>query len=169
MHSVQIHGSIFGHKASGGSEQIRYIRVGRSCKNEKMDLVRNAGNWDVVRDYSVWAVDKEYKTKRIQNNDFILFYVKGTGLFRGIFQVVSSWYKSEKLIWSEETEARKKIYRYECKLKPFLIKDVIYKSIREEAGFCKIIRSQSQHCSQGYKQRPVKLYATHIRERILTL
>ena len=94
-------------------------------------------NWDVVRDYSVWAVDKEYKTKRIQNNDFILFYVKGTGLFRGIFQVVSSWYKSEKLIWSEETEARKKIYRYECKLKPFLIKDVIYKSIREELDFAR--------------------------------
>lgn len=94
-------------------------------------------NWEVVKNYSVWAVNAEHKTKRIKNNDFILFYVKGTGLFRGIFQVAGSWYKSEKIIWSEEIESKKKIYHYECKLKPFLIKDVIFKNIRERLEFTK--------------------------------
>lgn len=92
-------------------------------------------NWDVVRNYSIWAVNEEHKTKRIKNNDYILFYVKGTGLFRGIFQVASSWYKSEKLIWANETETKKKIYSYECKLRPFLIKDAIFKNIRHKLEF----------------------------------
>ena len=92
-------------------------------------------NWDVVRNYSIWAVSEEHKTKRIKNNDYILFYVKGTGLFRGIFQVVSSWYKSEKMIWADETETKKKIYSYECKLRPFLIKDVIFKNVRHKLEF----------------------------------
>ena len=94
-------------------------------------------NWEVVKNYSVWAVNEEHKTKRIQNNDFILFYVKGTGLFRGIFQVSSTWYKSEKIIWSDEVESKKKIYSYECRLKPFLIRDVIFKTISDKLEFSK--------------------------------
>ncbi len=92
-------------------------------------------NWDVVRDYSIWAVDKEFKTKSIKIDDYILFYVKGTGLFRGIYQVVSTWYKSDKLVWSDETKSKRKIYPYQCKLRPFLIKDVIFKNIRDKLDF----------------------------------
>ena len=92
-------------------------------------------NWDVVRNYSIWAVSDEHKTKRIKNNDYMLFYVKGTGLFRGIFQVTSGWYKSKKMIWPDEIKAKKKIYSYECKLKPFLIKDVIFKNIQHQLEF----------------------------------
>jgi len=89
-------------------------------------------NWDVVRNYSIWAVNEEHKTKRIKIDDYILFYVNGTGLFRGIYQVTSTWYKSDKLVWSDEIKSKKKIYSYECKLRPFLIKDVIFKNIRSE-------------------------------------
>jgi len=92
-------------------------------------------NWDVVRNYSIWAVNEEHKTKRIKINDYILFYVNGTGLFRGIYQVTSTWYKSDKLVWSDEIKSKKKIYSYECKLRPFLIKDVIFKNIRSELEF----------------------------------
>lgn len=86
-------------------------------------------------DYSVWAVKRESQTKRIENNDFILFYVKGTGLFRGIFQITSNWYKSEKLIWEDEVPTKEKIYPFECKLKPFLIKDAIFNMIKSKLDF----------------------------------
>ena len=92
-------------------------------------------NWDVVRNYSIWAVNEEFKTKRIKIDDYILFYVNGTGLFRGIYQVASNWYKSDKLVWGKETESQTKIYPYECKLRPFLIKDVIFKNIRNKLEF----------------------------------
>ena len=92
-------------------------------------------NWDVVLNYHIWAVDEEHKTKRIKFNDYILFYVKGTGLFRGIFKVVSTWYKSEKLIWTDEIQSQAKIYTYECKLQPFIIKDAIFKNIKHKLDF----------------------------------
>ena len=94
-------------------------------------------NWDVTRDYSVWAVKDEHRTKQIKMGDHIVFYVMKTGLFRGIYQVTSRWYKSDKLIWLEEADSGEKIYEYECKLRPVLIKDVIFNSISSKLEFSK--------------------------------
>lgn len=94
-------------------------------------------NWDVVKDRSIWAVDEERKTRRVQDSDFIVFYVKGTGLFRGIFQVAGEWRRSAELVWGDEKESGEKIYPYEWGLKPFLIKDVIFNSVCREMGFTK--------------------------------
>lgn len=92
-------------------------------------------SWDVILHYHVWAVDTETKTKRVKPDDYILFYVKGTGMFRGIFQISGTWYKSKKLIWPDEVASKNKKYHYECKLKPYLIKDAIFNEVKDKLDF----------------------------------
>jgi len=40
-------------------------------------------------------------------DDYMVFYVKGTGYFRGIFKVVSDWYNATKPIWADEITENK--------------------------------------------------------------
>ena len=81
----------------------------------------------------MWAVKKEEYTEKLKSGDYLIFYVKGTGCFRGIFRMVGDWYESYELLWhNEESE---KIYPFEIKLDRLVIGDVEFNAIRESLEF----------------------------------
>lgn len=49
-------------------------------------------NWDAVRNKKAWAVDVVTKSKKVSKGDTIVFYVSGTGFFRGAFRTTSHWH-----------------------------------------------------------------------------
>ncbi len=94
------------------------------------------GNWEIVKSEKLWAVGKESLTCKIKEDDFIVFYVKGTGMFRGAFQVVSGWYSAPEPIWNDETEGEIK-YPYQCKLKEHVIGDAVFNELIQDLSFAK--------------------------------
>ena len=70
-------------------------------------------NWEKVKANKVWG--SKAPPKRIENyvhpGDYIIFYVKGTGAFKGIMEVSESWQDdSSNLRWTDEIEDQKVIY-----------------------------------------------------------
>lgn len=59
------------------------------------------GNWSVVKNEKVWAVGTIKKTQTMTKGDRIIFYVKGTMHFCGIYGIVSEWHES-KTKWKED-------------------------------------------------------------------
>jgi len=62
----------------------------------------NPDNWEIVKTKKVWAVGTKLRTTRVGKGDIIIFYVKGSGSFKGIFKVVSGWYDATESIWNDE-------------------------------------------------------------------
>ena len=58
-------------------------------------------SWPIVKEKKVWAVGKEGKGKRVQKGDRIIFYVKGTMHFHGIFEVKSDWH-DRTTVWPDQ-------------------------------------------------------------------
>jgi predicted RNA-binding protein len=65
----------------------------------------------------------------------LIFYVKGTLCFKGIFRVVSDWYETKELVWSDEVRERKKKYPYQIDLETIQIGDANYKSLVPKLNF----------------------------------
>ena len=110
------------------------------------------GNWEVVKSEKLWAVSKESRTRKIKEDDFIVFYVKGTGMFRGAFQVVSGWYSAPEPIWNDETEGEIK-YPYQCKLKEHVIGDAVFNELIQDLS-CTKSKSAPQFVLQGRVEGP---------------
>lgn len=95
-----------------------------------------ANNWEIVKQRNVWAVKNKLRTKRISKGDKILFYVKRTGCFQGIFKVASEWYKTEDSKWSDEEEGEVK-YPFECKLELVQFGDAVFNELISKLDFVK--------------------------------
>lgn len=93
-------------------------------------------NWNVVLSKDIWAVSNQLRTKRVKKGDFIIFYVKGTGAFKGIFEVISEWYKADTPVWSDEFDREIK-YPFQCKLKKIIIGDAIFNELISSLSFVK--------------------------------
>lgn len=94
-------------------------------------------NWEIVKSKKIWAVGKEIKTKNVSNGDVIVFYVKGSGAFRGSFQVVSDWYTSTDLIWPDDIQEKKYHYPFQCKLEQSEIGDSVFNELISSLSFVK--------------------------------
>ena len=94
-------------------------------------------NWINVKQNNIWATSHEIRTKRMTKDDYMVFYVKGTGYFRGIFKVVSDWYNATKPIWADEITENKIKYPFQCKLEPVLIGDAVYNELVPNLSFVK--------------------------------
>src|SRR2546426_11088233 len=97
----------------------------------------NLENWNAVARNNIWSVDTEIKKKRVAKDDFIIFYVKGTGSFKGIFKIVSDWYDADKPIWPDEIAENKIKTLYHCRLEPIVIGDAGYNELVPLLSFAK--------------------------------
>lgn len=57
-------------------------------------------NWPTVKSKNVWAVSTLGKGSKVIKGDKIIFYVRGTQYFQGIYEVISEWYPSKE-IWHD--------------------------------------------------------------------
>lgn len=67
-------------------------------------------NWPVLKERLVWAVSDYNRTKPLSEGDILIFYVKGTGEFRGIYRIVSDWHEPT-VTWNEGSD-----WKYEIDL-----------------------------------------------------
>lgn len=93
-------------------------------------------NWQVLLANKIWAVSNELRKRRVTKGDLIIFYVKGTGSFKGIFEVASEWYDAKEPIWSDESGDEIK-YPYQCKLEQVILGDVVFNEIISLLNFVK--------------------------------
>ena len=49
-------------------------------------------NWPVVKEKNAWAVNSAQKKRSVAKGDKIIFYVKGTNYFQGVFEATSDWH-----------------------------------------------------------------------------
>lgn len=61
-------------------------------------------SWDVVKQKNIWASRSVKIQDKINAKDKVIFYVKGTHEFRGIYEFVGKWYDSDKTTWREEDD-----------------------------------------------------------------
>jgi len=92
-------------------------------------------NWEIVKEKKVWAVKNELRTRRVSKGDSIIFYVKRSGSFKGVFQVVSDWYNAEDVKWSDEDGEIK--YPFECKLEIIRLGDAVFNELIPKLQFVK--------------------------------
>ena len=92
-------------------------------------------NWEIVKTKNIWGASLESRTKKLKRDDKIIFYVKKTGLIRGIFESASDWYESKSITWDEEIQEGRILYPYQIKLKKGLIADVSYNQIKDQLDF----------------------------------
>lgn len=84
-------------------------------------------NWDIVKKKHLFASSKLNVTTKIKKNDQVIFYVKKTGLFRGIFKIKSQWYRANKPIWADEK--RKIRYSHQCELDEIILGDAVFEEL----------------------------------------
>lgn len=91
-------------------------------------------NWEIVKKNKIWAVSNEVKTRRVSQGDFIVFYVKGTGSFKGIFKITSDWYDATEPVWEEE-KSNEIHYPFQCKLDLEKIGDSVFNELVPSLNF----------------------------------
>ncbi len=91
-------------------------------------------NWKTVKSRNIWAVDRELRTKTVTKGDLIVFYVKGTGSFKGVFRVASDWYNAKEPVWWDEADGEVK-YPYQCKLEPIAQGDAVFNELVPSLSF----------------------------------
>ena len=80
-------------------------------------------NWEIVKEKNIWASEIEQKIReRIKSGDKVIFYVKETGKFQGIFKFTGEWYDAPGTVWSDETDSI--LYPSQIKLSPVVIGSV---------------------------------------------
>lgn len=90
-------------------------------------------NWETVKAKNIWAVDRELRIKRVTKGDLIIFYVKGTGSFKGVYRVASGWYNAKEPMWSDEVDEVK--YPYQCKLESIAQGDAVFNELVPSLSF----------------------------------
>jgi len=93
-------------------------------------------NWKIVISKNIWAVRNALQKKKTVKGDLIIFYVKGTGSFKGIFKVTSDWYEAKKPEWVEESDGKIK-WPYQCKLEKILLGDAVFNELISKLSFVK--------------------------------
>jgi predicted RNA-binding protein len=86
-------------------------------------------NWETLKTKKVWATYNRNITTQVKKGDILIFYVKGTMYFKGIFQVISDWYETKELIWSDEVKEKKKRYPYQIDLQLIQLGEANYKDL----------------------------------------
>jgi len=89
----------------------------------------------------------------VRPEDSIVFYVKGTMMFKGIFRVDSEWYPALAPLWYEEMAEGKIIYKSQCRASPIALGDVPYKSLVPSLTFV-VNKREYQVYIQGTRKGP---------------
>ena len=128
-------------------------------------------NWETVKKDRVWASRTEHATYIIKDGDEIIFYLKGAGIFCGIFKVKGEWYVNDQLRWPDGRREGKKKYRYEIRLQDVITGAVDVKEIKDRLDFLRRVpkwqlglRASPIGPANGGKPISEKDYKTILRE-----
>jgi predicted RNA-binding protein len=94
-------------------------------------------NWEILKSKRVWATYNRNVTTQINKGDILIFYVKGTLHFKGIFRMASDWYETKELTWSDEIKEEKKKYPYQIDLELIQLGEANYKDLVPRLKFVK--------------------------------
>jgi len=78
-------------------------------------------NWEILKNRNVWAAKNRGAIDKVQKEDMIIFYIKGTNTFQGIFRVISNWYASKEIIWDDEIKENNTIYPFQVTVEPVIL------------------------------------------------
>ena len=84
-------------------------------------------NWPQIKTENIWGsrVTPEQIQSKVNPGDFIIFYVSGTKLIKGIYEVTSNWEDdSQNLTWSDEKILQSPIYKSKVNLTPIVLGSV---------------------------------------------
>lgn len=71
-------------------------------------------SWKIIKNKNIWASRRAGISDQIHSKDKVIFYVKKTNEFKGIYEFVGEWYDSDNTAWVESWD---KVARKEIKLK----------------------------------------------------
>jgi len=92
-------------------------------------------NWEIVKGKNIWAVSRKSICDKVKKHDTLIFYVKKTGSFKGIFRVASDWYETKEIIWTDELQEGRVIAPYQIKIEPFLLGDANFIRLEDQLTF----------------------------------
>lgn len=105
-------------------------KTGRLCKNWIWPVTQE--NWPQVRDQKIWGVGSTPgKGKYVSKGDKIVFYVKSSGYFQGVFEVTSDWHEPT-TTW---IDSKHSAIAAEINLKPIHIGYASLKKLLENLDF----------------------------------
>jgi len=88
-------------------------------------------NWAIVKEKNIWASKIGEKIReKIFPGDKVIFYVLGTGQFKGIFEFDGDWYDAPEPVWHDESDSV--IYLSQVHLLPLAFGDVVVYDIASE-------------------------------------
>jgi len=92
-------------------------------------------NWEIVRSKGIWATYDRGVTQRLKKGDVLVFYVKGTSCFKGIFRQASDWYETTEIVWDDEVKEKKLKYPYQIKIEHIQLGDANYRDLIPKLNF----------------------------------
>ena len=95
------------------------------------------GNWAVLAKKNVWATYSDKAKSKVREGDKIVFYVKGTGNFRGVYKLIGDWYPAKEPIWYDELAANSIIYKHQVRVELLELGSANYKSLVHSLSFVK--------------------------------
>jgi len=88
-------------------------------------------NWEIVKEKNIWASKIGEKIRdKVVSGDIVIFYVLGTGQFKGIFEFDGDWYDAPEPVWHDESDSV--IYLSQVHLLPLAFGDVVVYDIASE-------------------------------------
>ena len=58
-------------------------------------------SWEIIKNKNIWASRRAGISDQIHSKDKVIFYVKKTHEFKGIYEFVDEWYDSDNIAWAE--------------------------------------------------------------------
>lgn len=92
-------------------------------------------NWDILDEKRIWATYSKTATEKVKPGDYVIFYVVGTGTFKGSYKVKSKWYESKDIVWADEKTEQTKMYPYQCDLEPHVQGYAVYSELAPQLSF----------------------------------
>ena len=97
-------------------------------------FVTSEEHWNILKSKKVWGsiAKPENIREKIHPGDKVIFYVKGSKLFKGSFEFQDDWYPSESGIWTDESTVD---YKSQINLKELEYFDVDINILKETESY----------------------------------
>lgn len=86
-------------------------------------------NWPNVKKYNSWGVGKKKNITKSNIGDYIIFYVKGTGSFQGIYEIISDWKNHGPDLSDVNQELLYDKFPVRCKIKKIIEGDAVFNEL----------------------------------------
>lgn len=86
-------------------------------------------NWPNVKKYNSWGIGKKKNIAKSNVGDYIVFYVKGTGSFQGIYEIISDWKNYGSNLSDVDNNLLYDKFPIRCKIKMIVDGDAVFNEL----------------------------------------